>query len=170
MMEALRILKALDLRPRRTIRIALWSGEEQGLLGSRAWVENHSDLNDKITAYLNYDNGTGKIRGVYTQMNEAVIPIFEQILWPFRDLGVVSVWHRNTRGTDHLAFDEAGIPGFQFVQDPIEYSQRNHHTYLDTYDHMLIDDLMQSAVVVAATAYQLAMRDEMLPRKEAPLP
>ncbi len=170
MMEALRILKALDLEPRRTIRIALWSGEEQGLLGSRAWVENHSDLNDKISAYLNYDNGTGKIRGIYTQMNEAVIPIFEQILWPFRDLGVVSVWHRNTGGTDHLAFDGAGIPGFQFIQDPIEYSQRHHHTYLDTYDHMLIDDLMQSAVVVAATAYQLAMRDEMLPRKEAPLP
>jgi carboxypeptidase Q len=170
MMEAMRILKALDLQPRRTIRIGLWSGEEQGLLGSNAWVENHADLNDKISAYLNFDNGTGKIRGVYTQMNEGVIPVFEQIFWPFRDLGVVSVWHRNTSGTDHLAFDRAGIPGFQFVQDPIEYSQRNHHTDLDTYDHMLIDDLMQSAVVVAATAYHLAMREEMMPRKEAPLP
>jgi carboxypeptidase Q len=170
MMEAMRIIKTLDLQPRRTIRIGLWSGEEQGLLGSNAWVENHSDLNDRISAYLNFDNGTGKIRGVYTQMNEHVIPVFEQIFWPFRDLGVVSVWHRNTSGTDHLSFDRAGIPGFQFVQDPIEYSQRNHHTYLDTYDHMLIDDLMQSAVVVAATAYHLAMREEMMPRKEALVP
>ncbi len=170
MMEAMRILKALDMQPRRTIRIGLWSGEEQGLLGSRAWVENHADLNNKISAYLNFDNGTGKIRGVYTQMNDGVIPVFEQIFWPFRDLGVVSVWHRNTGGTDHLAFDGAGIPGFQFIQDPIEYSQRNHHTYLDTYDHMLIEDLMQAAVVVAATAYNLAMREEMLPRKEAPIP
>ncbi len=170
MMEAMRILKELGVQPRRTIRIALWSGEEQGLLGSRAWVEKHADLNDGISAYLNYDNGTGKIRGIYTQMNEGVIPVFEQILWPFRDLGVVSVWHRNTGGTDHLAFDGAGIPGFQFIQDPVEYSQRHHHTYLDTYDHMLIDDLMQSAVVIAATAYQLATREEMLPRKEAPIP
>jgi carboxypeptidase Q len=170
MMEAMRILKALNLQPRRTIRIALWSGEEQGLLGSRAWVENHQDLHDKISAYLNFDNGTGKIRGIYTQMNEAVIPVFEEILWPFRDLGVVAVWNRNTGGTDHLAFDAAGIPGFQFVQDPIEYSQREHHTNLDTYDHMLIDDLMQSAVVVAATAYHIAMRDEILPRKEQPMP
>jgi len=170
MMEAMRILQALDLQPRRTIRIALWSGEEQGLLGSRAWVQNHQELHEKISAYLNFDNGTGKIRGIYTQMNEGVIPVFEQILWPFRDLGVVSVWNRNTGGTDHLAFDAAGIPGFQFIQDPIEYSQRHHHTYLDTYDHMLIEDLIQSAVVVAATAYQLAMRDELLPRKEAPIP
>jgi carboxypeptidase Q len=170
MMEAMRILKTLDLQPRRTIRIALWSGEEQGLLGSRAWVANHPELHDKISAYLNFDNGTGKIRGIYTQMNEGVIPVFEQILWPFRDLGVVAVWDRNTGGTDHLSFDGAGIPGFQFIQDPIEYSQREHHTYLDTYDHMLIDDLMQSAVVVAATAYELAMRDEPLPRKEAPIP
>ena len=170
MMEAMRILKTLNLRPRRTIRIGLWSGEEQGLLGSRGWVQNHEELHDKISAYLNFDNGTGKIRGIYTQMNEAVIPVFEQILWPFRDLGVVSVWHRNTGGTDHLAFDGAGIPGFQFIQDPIEYTPRHHHTYLDTYDHMLIEDLMQSAVVVAATAYQLAMRDGMLPRKQAPVP
>ncbi len=170
MAEALRILQALDLQPRRTIRIALWSGEEQGLLGSRGWVRQHEDLHDRISAYLNFDNGTGKIRGIYTQMNEGVIPVFEQIFWPFRDLGVVSVWHRNTGGTDHQAFDGVGIPGFQFIQDPIEYSQRHHHTYLDTYDHMLIEDLVHSAVVVAATAYQLAMREELLPRKEAPIP
>jgi hypothetical protein len=170
MMEALRILKALDVQPRRTIRIALWSGEEQGLLGSRNWVQNHPELHDKISAYLNLDNGTGKIRGVYSQMNEEAIPVFEQILWPFNDLGVVAVWHRNTGGTDHLSFDRAGIPGFNFVQDPIEYSIRTHHTYLDTYDHMLLDDLKQAAVVVAATAYHLAMRDEMVPRKETPIP
>ena len=170
MMEALRILKTLGLQPRRTIRLALWSGEEQGLLGSRNWVENHPGLHDRISAYLNYDNGTGRIRGIYTQMNEGVIPIFEQILWPFRDLGVVTVWHRNTSGTDHLSFDRAGIPGFQVIQDPIEYTERHHHTYLDTYDHMLIDDLMQSAVVIAATTYQLATREEMLPRKEEPIP
>lgn len=170
MMEAMRILKTLDVQPRRTIRIGLWSGEEQGLLGSRGWVQQHADVHDNISAYLNFDNGTGKIRGIYTQMNEGVIPVFEQILWPFRDLGVVSVWHRNTGGTDHLAFDGAGIPGFQFIQDPVEYSQRHHHTYLDVYDHMLIEDLMQSAVVIAATAYQIAMREEMLPRKEAPIP
>ncbi len=166
MMEAMRILRALDLQPRRTIRIALWSGEEQGLLGSRAWVANHPEEHDQISAYLNVDNGTGKIRGIWDQMNSAAIPVFEQILWPFRDLGVVAVRHGNTGGTDHLAFDAAGIPGFNFIQDPIEYSSRTHHTYLDTYDHLMIDDLKQAAVVVAATAYQLAMRDEMIPRKE----
>ncbi len=170
MLEALRILKAVGVEPRRTIRIGLWTGEEQGFLGSRGWLNLHEDLHDNISAYLNFDNGTGKIRGVYTQQNEHVIPIFEQILWPFRDLDVVSVWNRNTGGTDHIPFDALGIPGFQFIQDPIEYSQRHHHTYLDTYDHMLIEDLMHSAVVVASTAYHLAMRDEKLPRKEPLVP
>ena len=170
MLEAMRILEALDLQPRRTIRIGLWTGEEQGYLGSRGWLNLHPELHDDISAYLNFDNGTGKIRGIYTQMNEGVIPIFEQILWPFRDLDVVSVWNRNTSGTDHIPFDGAGIPGFQFIQDPIEYTARHHHTYLDTYDHMLIEDLIHSAIVVASTAYHLAMRDEMLPRKEAPIP
>jgi carboxypeptidase Q len=166
MMEAMRILQELNLQPRRTIRIALWSGEEQGLLGSMAWVANHPDEHDQISAYLNVDNGTGKIRGIWDQMNSSAIPVFEQILWPFRDLGVVAVRHGNTGGTDHLAFDAAGIPGFNFIQDPIEYGLRTHHTYIDTYDHLMIDDLKQAAVVVAATAYQLAMRDEMMPRKE----
>jgi carboxypeptidase Q len=166
MMEAMRILKTLGLQPRRTIRIALWSGEEQGLLGSRNWVQNHSDLHDRISAYVNVDNGTGRIRGIWDQMNEAAIPIFEQILWPFRDLGVVAVRHGNTGGTDHLAFDGAGLPGFNFIQDPIEYGIRSHHTYVDTYDNMVIDDLKQAAVVVAATVYHLAMRDEMVPRKQ----
>ena len=168
MMEALRILKAVGVQPRRTIRIGLWSGEEQGLLGSRNWVSNHPELHDKISAYVNFDNGTGKIRGIWDQMNEQALPIFEQILWPFRDLGVVAVRHGNTGGTDHLAFDGAGIPGFNFIQDPIEYGIRTHHTFVDTYDGLQLDDLKQAAVVVAATVYQLAMRDEMVPRKAPP--
>lgn len=165
MMEAVRILKALDLKPRRTIRIALWSGEEQGLLGSRGWVDKHRDLWPAISAYLNVDNGTGRIRGIWDQENEAAIGVFEQTLWPFTELGVVAVKHGNTGGTDHLAFDAVGIPGFNFIQDPIEYSTRTHHTFADRYERLLIDDLKQAAVVVAATVYHLAMRDEMMPRK-----
>jgi carboxypeptidase Q len=168
MMEAMRILKTLGVQPRRTIRIALWSAEEQGLHGSRRWVENHTELHGRISAYLNFDNGTGRIRGIYSQMNEGVVPIFEQILWPFRDLGVVGVRHGNTGSTDHIAFDRAGIPGFQFIQDPIEYSIRTHHSDADTFERMVLDDLIQSAVVVASMAYHLAMRDEMLPRKPQP--
>ena len=167
MMEALRILKTLGLTPRRTIRIALWSGEEQGLLGSRGWVANHPELHAKISAYVNVDNGTGKVRGIWDQSNEAAIPVFEQLLWPFRDLGVVAVRDGNTGGTDHLSFDAAGIPGFNFIQDPIAYSSQSHHTDLDVYDHLQIADLEQAAVVVAATVYHLAMRDEMMPRKPA---
>lgn len=166
MLEVMRILKALDLQPRRTIRIALWSGEEQGLLGSRAWVEAHRELWPKISAYLNVDNGTGRIRGVWDQSNARVIPIFEQILWPFRDLGVVAVKHGNTGGTDHLSFDRVGIPGFQFIQDPIEYGTRTHHTNADTFERLVLDDLKQAAVVVAYTAYHLAVRDDMMPRKD----
>ncbi len=165
MMEALRILKELGLETRRTVRIALWSGEEQGLYGSRMWVQNHPELHDRVSAYLNFDNGTGRIRGIYNQMNEGVTPIFEQLLWPFRDLGVVAVKHANTGGTDHLAFDGAGIPGFQFIQDPIEYSVNTHHSNVDTYERLVMDDLKQAAVVVASLVYHLANRDEMLPRK-----
>jgi len=166
MMEAMRILKALDVQPRRTIRIALWSAEEQGLLGSRNWLENNQELWPQISAYVNVDNGTGRIRGVWDQMNEAAIPVFEQILWPFTDLGVVAVRHGNTGGTDHLSFDRVGIPGFNFSQDPIEYSTRTHHTLADRYERLVIEDLQQAAVVVAATVYHLAMRDEMMPRKQ----
>ena len=170
MMEAMRILKTLGVTPRRTIRIGLWSGEEEGLWGSRKYLERHPELHPKISAYLNVDNGTGQIRGIWTQMNEAAIPIFEQTLWPFRDLGVVAVRDGNTGGTDHLSFDALGIPGFNFIQDPIEYGLYTHHTDLDTYDHLMIDDLKQAAVVVAATAYHLAMRDDMFPRKQQPQP
>ena len=168
MMEAMRILASLDETPRRTIRIGLWSGEEQGLLGSRGWVEAHQDLHPRISAYLNVDNGTGKIRGIWSQSNEQAIPIFEQILWPFRDLGVVAVKHGDTGGTDHLAFDAVGIPGFNFIQDPIEYGTRTHHTAADTYERLMLDDLRQAAVVVAATVWQLANRDAMMPRKQPP--
>jgi carboxypeptidase Q len=165
MMEAMRILKALGLTPRRTIRIGLWSGEEEGLYGSRGWVAKHPELQAKISAYLNVDNGTGRIRGIWNQSNERAVSVFEEILWPFRDLGVVAVRHGDTGGTDHLSFDAVGVPGFNFIQDPLEYGFWTHHTDLDTYDHLVLDDLRQAAVVVAATAYQLAMRDEMMPRK-----
>jgi carboxypeptidase Q len=165
MMEAMRILKTLGLTPRRTIRIALWSGEEQGLLGSAAWVKKHQTELDRISAYVNLDNGTGRVRGVWNQSNPAVTPIFEQILSPFRDLGVVAVRKGNTGGTDHLSFDRAGVPGFNFIQDPIEYGTRTHHTDADTYERLVLDDLKQAATVIAYTVYHLAMRDEMMPRK-----
>lgn len=167
MMEAVRILKTLDLPLRRTVRIGLWSGEEQGLIGSRAWVRMHAAELPRISAYVNVDNGTGKIRGIWNQSNVAASPIFEQILFPFRDLGVVTVRHGNTGGTDHLAFDAAGVPGFNFIQDPIEYSTRTHHSNVDVFDHLLIDDLKQAATVVAWTVYHLANREEMMPRKAA---
>jgi Zn-dependent M28 family amino/carboxypeptidase len=168
MMEAIRILKALGLAPRRTVRIALWSGEEQGLRGSAGWVERHKAELDRISAYVNVDNGTGRIRGVWNQSNEAAVPVFEQILWPFRDLGVVAVRRGNTGGTDHLSFDRAGVPGFNFIQDPIEYGTRTHHTDADTFERLVLDDLKQAATVVAFTVYHLATRDEMMPRKPAP--
>ena len=177
MMEAVRILKAIGVKPRRTIRIALWSGEEQGLFGSRGYVKktfaDPADMkllpaHDKFAAYFNVDNGTGKIRGVYLQGNEAVRPIFQQWLVPFNDLGAKTLTISNTGGTDHLSFDAVGLPGFQFIQDPLEYSTRNHHSNMDVYDHLQEDDLKQAAVIVAAFVYDAAMRDEKLPRKELP--
>jgi len=165
MMEAVRILKALNLPLRRTVRIGLWTGEEQGLLGSRAWVRMHPDLLPRISAYLNVDNGGGRLRGVYDQMNSAVDPIFEQVLFPFRDVGVMAVRHQNTGGTDHLSFDAAGVPGFQFIQDPLEYGFRIHHSNGDTMERIVSDDLHQIAAVVAWNVYEFANRDEMIPRK-----
>jgi carboxypeptidase Q len=200
MMEAMRILKSLDIKPRRTIRIGLWSGEEEGLLGSQFYVEHHfgsrPPMDDpnmkgvptlrireagpvtvkpeqaKISAYFNVDNGTGKIRGIYLQENEAVAPIFRAWMEPFKDLGMTTISMRNTGGTDHLSFDAVGIPGFQFIQDPIEYDTRTHHSNMDVYDRLLPDDLKQISVIVASFVYDAAMRDEMLPRKpiEKPLP
>lgn len=179
MMEAVRILKQTGLQPRRTIRIALWSGEEQGLLGSRNYVKNHfgdaatmklQPDQEKISAYFNIDNGTGKVRGVYLQGNEKVRPIFKQWLEPFNDLGAKTLTINTTGGTDHLSFDGVGIPGFQFIQDEIEYSTRTHHTNMDSYDHLVADDLKQIATIVAAFVYNTANRDEKLPRKELPKP
>jgi carboxypeptidase Q len=193
MMEAVRILKALDIKPRRTIRIGLWSGEEEGLLGSQGYVEHHfgsrppidepgmkgmptllrRDAGEvtvkpeqaKVSAYFNVDNGTGKIRGVYLQENEAVAPIFEAWMKPFKDLGMDALTMRNTGGTDHQSFDAVGIPGFQFIQDPLDYETRTHHSNMDVYDRLQPDDLKQAAVIVASFVYDAAMRDQMLPRK-----
>jgi carboxypeptidase Q len=194
MMEAVRILKAIDIKPRRTIRIGLWSGEEQGLLGSQAYVEHHfgsrphmdnepgmkdmptllrREAGDvtvkpeqaKVSAYFNVDNGSGKIRGVYMQENAAVAPIFEAWMQPFKDLGMTTLTMRNTGGTDHQSFDAVGIPGFQFIQDPLDYETRTHHSNMDVYDRLQPDDLKQISVIVASFVYDAAMRDQMLPRK-----
>ena len=179
MMEAVRLLKQANFQPRRTIRIALWGGEEQGLHGSRNYVKMHvadpvtmqlKPAHEKITAYYNLDNGTGKIRGVYLQGNDAIRPIFTKWLEPFKDLGASTVTINNTGGTDHLAFDAVGVPGFQFIQDEIAYDTRTHHTNMDTYDHLVAEDLKQAATVVAAFVYNSAQRDEKLPRKELPKP
>jgi hypothetical protein len=177
MMEAVRILKALGVKPRRTIRIVLWSGEEQGLLGSRGYVKNHygdrltmelKPEHAKVSAYYNLDNGAGKIRGIFLQGNDELRPIFESWLEPFSDLGAGTVTIKNTGSTDHIAFDEVGIPGFQFIQDPLEYGTRTHHTNMDSYDRVSSNDLMQASAVVAAFVYHSAMRDEKLPRKPLP--
>jgi carboxypeptidase Q len=200
MMEAVRILKALDLKPRRTIRIGLWSGEEQGLLGSQGYVQQHFGSRPpidspflkgmptllrreagpvtvkpeqaKISAYFNVDNGSGKIRGIYLQENQAVAPIFEAWMKPFKDLGMNALTMRNTGGTDHQSFDAVGIPAFQFIQDPLDYETRTHHSNMDVYDRLQPEDLKQAAVIVASFVYDAAMRDQMLPRKpiEKPLP
>jgi len=194
-MEAVRIIQALGLKPRRTIRIGLWSGEEQGLFGSVAYVAKHfgqptddsKDASfmrliqggtvkkvtrgpeyDRLSAYYNLDNGTGKIRGVYLQGNEAVRPIFRQWLQPFSDLGASTLTASNTGGTDHVAFDAIGLPGFQFIQDEIEYDTRTHHSNSDVFDRIQGDDLKQAATIMAAFLYNTAMRDEKLPRKKLP--
>jgi hypothetical protein len=177
MMEAVRILKVSGFKPRRTIRIALWSGEEQGLHGSRNYVKNHfadpakmipTAEHGKVSAYYNLDNGTGKIRGIYLQGNKEAGPIFSTWLEPFKDLGAGTVTINNTGGTDHLAFDGVGIPGFQFIQDQIEYNTRTHHTNMDTYDHLVADDLKQAATIVASFVYHTAQRDQKIPRKAMP--
>jgi carboxypeptidase Q len=179
MMEVVRILKTLGIQPRRTIRIALWSGEEEGLLGSRGYVKKtFADpttmqllpAHEKLAGYFNIDNGTGKVRGVYLQGNEACRPIFTQWLQPFHDLGATTVTISNTGGTDHQSFDAVGLPGFQFIQDEIEYSTRTHHTNMDSYEHLREDDLKQIATIVAAFVYNTAQRDEKLPRKPLPEP
>ena len=204
-MEAVRIIQALGLKPRRTIRVALWSGEEQGLLGSRAYVAQHfgsmqnpatsaapatgsANTNgngngnaatsagptlvtkpeyEKLSAYFNLDNGTGKIRGVYMQGNEGVRSLFRQWLAPFKDMGANTLSISNTGGTDHLAFDAIGLPGFQFIQDEIEYDTRTHHSNQDVFDRIQADDMKQASTIMAAFVYQTAMLDKKLPRKPA---
>ena len=202
-LEAMRVLKALGVKPRRTIRAAFWTGEEEGFYGSRGYVFTHFGDTDKktlerpdweayekswrnplgdskkiiakpdynkISGYFNYDNGSGRIRGIYIQENFQVRPVFEEWMKPLRDLGVTTIALQPTEGTDHLPFDYIGIPGFQFIQDPIDYFPALHHTNQDLYDHCVPEDLVQSAVVLAAFVYQTAMREEMLPRKPLRLP
>ncbi|MES2417909.1 MAG: M20/M25/M40 family metallo-hydrolase [Bacteroidota bacterium] len=179
MIEAMRILKAIDFKPKRTIRIALWSSEEQGLFGSRGYVKTHfadpADMkpkpeHEKLSAYYNLDNGTGTIRGVYLQGNAAVKDIFQSWLTPFEDLGAKTITISNTGGTDHQAFDGVGLPGFQFIQDPMDYNTRTHHSNMDTFDRLVEDDLKKSASIVASFVYHTSERAEKLPRKEMPKP
>jgi carboxypeptidase Q len=178
-LEAFRILKALNLPMDRTVRLALWSGEEQALYGSRGYVKEHfgdpvtmavKPEHARLAGYFNVDNGTGKIRGVYLQGNDMVRPIFEAWLAPFRDLGATTISIRNTGGTDHESFDAVGLPGFQFIQDPLDYGSRTHHSSLDVYDHVQSGDLMQASAVLASFVYNAAMRPEKLPRKPLPKP
>jgi len=196
-MEAVRILKALNVKPKRTIRIALWSGEEQGLFGSQGYVKQHFGTFaepktpepasvpsfmrqhgpltttkewETLDAYYNLDNGTGKVRGVYTQENWAIGPIFKQWIEPLKDLGVTTISYRNTGGTDHLSYDAVGLPGFQFIQDPMDYETRTHHSDMDTVDRLHPLDLEQAAVVEAIFLWNTSQRDEMMPRKPFPHP
>ena len=179
MMEAMRILKVTGVKLRRTVRIGLWSGEEQGLIGSREYVKAHfadpavmqvKPEHAKLAAYFNVDNGSGAIRGVYLQGNEAVAPIFSNWMLPFHNLGMKTLSINNTGGTDHLAYDAVGLPGFQFIQDPLEYDTRTHHTNEDVYERVQAADQMQNAVIVASFVYNAANRDEKLPRKPMPKP
>ena len=170
-------IKESGIQPRRTLRMALWTGEEQGLLGSVAYVNQHfaeikartvqslKPEQAKISAYYNLDNGTGKIRGIFLQDNEAVRPIFRTWLEPFKDLQASTITISNTGGTDHQSFDAAGIPGFQFIQDPIEYFTRTHHTNMDTFDHLIEADLKQAATIIASFIWHTAQREGLLPRK-----
>lgn len=179
MIEVMRILKALNLKMDRTVRIGLWSGEEEGLFGSRAYVKEHfadpktmhvTAEHGKLSGYFNLDNGSGKIRGVYLQGHDAMRPIFEAWLAPFRDMGVTTVSIRNTGGTDHLSFAAVGLPGFQFIQDPLDYGTITHHSDMDTWDHAVPEDLMQASAVIATLVYETAVRPDMLPRRELPKP
>jgi hypothetical protein len=178
MMEAMRILRAVGARPRRTIRIALWGGEEQGLLGSRAYVRRHfadpatmvlKPDHERLSAYFNIDNGAGRIRGIWLQENEAARPVFEAWMQPLASLGVTTIGPRRVSGTDHVAFDEVGLPAFQFMQDRLEYNSRTHHSNMDFVDRVQRDDIVQMATVAAVFAYNAAMRDERLPRAALPL-
>lgn len=179
MMEAMRILKATGLSPRRTIRLGLWTGEEQDYFGSVGYVTKHfGDLktlkllpeHEKLAVYLNLDNGSGRIRGVYLQGNEAARPIFEAFLKPFAYLDATTITTENTGGTDHLPFNAIGLPGFQFIQDPLDYDNHTHHTNIDVFENAIEDDLKQASVIIASVAYDAAMRDQKFPRPRMPEP
>jgi carboxypeptidase Q len=196
-LEVARILKSLDVHPRRTIRIAFWSGEEEGIFGSRGYVKQHladaapSTSPDQLalpeylrhtgplqlkpeqkllSAYFNVDYGPGRIRGIYLQGNAAIKPIFEQWIAPLKDLGVTRLSMRGIGSTDHIPFDAVGIPAFQFIQDQLDYESRAHHSNMDTYERLQPGDLKQIATVAAIFVYNAAMRDQMLPRKPLPHP
>jgi carboxypeptidase Q len=178
-LEAVRILAALNLKMERTVRVALWDAEEEGLVGSREYVKEHFADREtmrlkpeyaKLSGYFNLDNGSGKIRGVNLQGNDMMRPIFEAWLAPFRDLGATTITIRNTGGTDHLSFDAVGLPGFQFIQDPLDYMSRTHHSNMDVYDRVQNSDLMQAAAIMASFVYDAATRPEMLPRRPMPKP
>jgi len=177
MMEAMRILKTTGVKLRRTVRIGLWGGEEQGLLGSKEYVKAHygdpatmqlKSEHAKFAGYFNVDNGTGLIRGVYLQGNESVAPIFSAWMEPFKNLGMSTLTIRHTGGTDHLSYDAVGLPGFQFIQDDVEYNSRTHHSNMDVYERIQSSDMMRNAVIVASFVYNTANRDEKLPRKPLP--
>jgi hypothetical protein len=179
MMEAMRILKQSGVKLRRTVRIGLWGGEEQGLLGSRGYVTEHfgdrttmalKPAHAKFAGYFNVDNGTGAIRGVYLQGNEAVAPIFEAWMKPFNNIGMDTLTIRDTGGTDHQSFDAVGLPGFQFIQDPVEYNSRTHHSNMDVYERIQEEDMRKNAVIVATFVYNAANREQLLPRKPLPRP
>ncbi|WP_299078139.1 M20/M25/M40 family metallo-hydrolase [uncultured Paraglaciecola sp.] len=196
-MEAVRILSTLDFKPKRTIRIALWSGEEQGLFGSRAYVDKHfatrpkpknkderslpsylwksqgwpiktKPAYEKLSVYFNMDNGSGRFRGIYTEGNVAVKPIFSKWFTPYADLSTGTITNKSTGGTDHEAFDNVGLPGFQFIQDKLDYGSRLHHTHIDSIDHVVEADLIQASVIMAGFIYQASMADERMPRKPIP--
>ena len=175
MLEVVRLLDSLHLKPKRTIRIALWSGEEQGVYGSYNYVRNHFGNGEtgvlkpeqaKVSVYFNLDDGCGKIRGVFADGDTAIKPIFEQWLAPFHDLGAQTVTLNSSGSTDHVSFEWAGIPGFQFIQDPLDYESKTHHTNMDTYDYLQLDDMKQAAIIVAAFVYQASVRPDLLPRKK----
>jgi Zn-dependent M28 family amino/carboxypeptidase len=178
-MEALRILNALDLKMDRTVRLGLWDGEEQGHLGSRAYVRTHlgdprtltlKQEHEKFSVYFNIDSGSGKTRGVLTQGNDMVRPIFEGLMQPFNENGVSMLVPRNEWGTDHQAFDAVGLPSFSLLQDQLDYWSHTHHSNVDTLDHVLPQDLMVSAAFMATLMYDAATRKEMMPREPLPRP
>jgi carboxypeptidase Q len=175
MLEVVRLLDSLHLKPKRTIRIALWSGEEEGVFGSYNYVKNHFGNGEtgvlkpeqsKISVYFNLDDGCGKIRGIFADGDTAAQPIFEKWLVPFHDLGAQTVSLNSSGSTDHVSFEWAGIPGFSFIQDPLDYESKTHHSNMDTYDYLQLDDMKQAAIIVASFVYQASIRADLLPRKK----